>query len=169
MRSMLAALLLIPALACAEPAPLKVGDALPAFHFNDQHDKPMSIGADTRLVLFTADKSAGDMLNGLLKQRPGDFMEQRKIVYIADISRMPGLISSMIALPKMRDYAYRMAIGAEEEQTAMLPRAEDSVTVLSLENGKIKTMQQFKETEAAALAALIDTAPIAQAAPVKTH
>lgn len=167
MRTMLAALLLIPALACAEPVPLKVGDVLPAFHLNDQHDKPMRIGMETRLVLFTADKSAGDMLHGLLKQRPGDFMEQRKIVYIADISRMPGLVSSMIALPKMRDYAYRMAIGAEEEQTAMLPRAEDSVTVLTLENGRVNTMQQFKESEAAALAALIDAAPIVQAAPLK--
>lgn len=160
MRAMISALLLLPALAWADGAALKVGDSLPAFSLNDQHDKPMPIGADTRMVLFTADKSAGDMLNGLLKERPGDFMEQRKIVYIADISRMPGLISSMIALPKMRDYAYRMAIGAEEDQTAMLPRAEDSVTVMTLDAGRIKAMQQFKETDGQALAALLDAAPV---------
>ncbi len=164
MRSMLAALLLMPALAMADTAMLKPGDALPAFSLNDQHDKPMPIGANTRLVLFTADKSAGDMLNGLLNERPGDFMEQRRIVYIADISRMPGLISSLIALPRMRDYAYRMAIGEEEEQTAMLPRAEDSVTVVTLEAGKIKAMQPFKETEAQALAALLDAAPVGEVA-----
>lgn len=169
MRSMLAALLLLPALAMAdEPATmLKVGDALPAFQLNDQHDKPMPIGPDTRMLLFTADKSAGDMLNGLLKERPGDFMAQRKIVYIADVSRMPGFITSMVALPKMRDYAYRMAVGMDEAQTVMLPRAEDSVTLLGLEAGKVKSIQQFKETEAAALAAVLDAAPVVQEAPAK--
>lgn len=167
MRRMFAALVLLPALAMADDAVslLKSGDALPVFKLNDQHDKPMPVGPDTRLLLFTADKSAGDMLNGLLKERPGDFMEKRKIIYIADISRMPGFITSMVALPKMRDYAYRMAIGAEEEQTAMLPRAEDSVTVLSLEQGKIKELRQFKETEAQSLAALLDAQPVGESAP----
>ncbi|MEW6764956.1 MAG: FAD/FMN-containing dehydrogenase [Pseudomonadota bacterium] len=169
MRSMLAALLLLPALAMADEqgTMLKVGDPLPTFQLNDQHDKPMPIGDDTRMVLFTADKSAGDMLNGLLKERPGDFMVQRKIVYIADISRMPGFITSMVALPKMRDYAYRMAVGMEEAQTMMLPRAEDSVTVLGLEAGKVKSIQQFNESKAAALAALLDAAPVVQAEPAR--
>lgn len=162
MRRFLAALLLVPALALADEGVklLKPGDTLPVFKLNDQHDKPIALGPDTRAILFTADKTAGDMLNGLLKERPADFMPQRKLVYIADISRMPGWVTSMIALPRMREYPYRMAIASEEGQTAMLPRAEDSVTVILLEGGKVKELLMFKESEAQPLAALLDGLPI---------
>jgi len=161
MRVLLAALLLIPVLAFAEVPTLKVGDALPVFQLNDQHDKTFPLPADTRLIVFTADKSAAEMINGLLKQQAADYMSQRKMVYIADISAMPGFITSMIALPKMRDYAYRVAVGAEKAQTEMLPRAVDNVTVIGIESGKVKSIQQFKETEASQLSAALD-----QVAPV---
>ena len=159
MRSFFAALLLIPMFAFAEVPTLKVGDAVPAFQMNDQHDKPFPLPADMHLIVFTADKSAAEMINGLLKQQPADYMSQRKMVYIADISAMPGFITSMVALPKMRDYAYRIAIGAEKEQTEMLPRAVDSVTVIGIESGKVKSIKQFKETEASQLSAVLNDAP----------
>lgn len=166
MRSMLAALLILPSLAFApahadEPVELlKVGDALPAFQLNDQHDKPMPIGAETRALVFTADKSAGEVVNDLLKARPADFMPQRGIVYLADISRMPSFITSMIALPRMREYPYRMALATEEGQTAMLPVLEDHVTVLMLEEGKVREILQFKEAASAELAAVLDGMPV---------
>ena len=162
MRILFAALLLIPSLVFADTVMLKVGDPVPAFQLNDQHDKPFPLPADTRLIVFTADKSAAEMINGHLKQQPSDYMNQRKMVYIADISAMPGFITSMVAIPKMRDYAYRIAIGAEKEQTEMLPRNVDSVTLIKAESGKVVSIQQFKETEASSLiAALNDVVPTA--------
>jgi hypothetical protein len=160
MRTVFAALFLVPALAFslafADTLMTKEGDALPAFQLNDQHDKPFPVPADTRAILFTADKSAGDMINGFLKQQAADYMTQRKIVYIADISAMPGFITSMVALPKMRDYTYRIAIGAEKEQTQMLPRNVDSVTLIEIKTGKIASIKQFKETEAGQLATALN-------------
>ena len=162
MRILFAALLLIPSLVFADTVMLKVGDPVPAFQLNDQHDKPFPLPADTRLIVFTADKSAAEMINGHLKQQPSDYMNQRKMVYIADISAMPGFITSMVAIPKMRDYAYRIAIGAEKEQTEMLPRNVYSVTLIKAESGKVVSIQQFKETEASSLiAALNDVVPTA--------
>jgi hypothetical protein len=151
MRTLLATLLLIPALAFADTATLKVGDPVPVLQLNDQFDKPFSVPVDTRLIVFTADKSASEMINGMLKQNPADFMTQRKMVYIADISGMPSFITNMVALPKMRDYAYRIAICMEKEQTAMLPRSVDSVTLIKTLSGKVVSIQQFKETDASQL------------------
>lgn len=170
MRKLFAVLALIPTLVLAEEVikPIKPGDTLPPLKLNDQHDKPMPIGPETRVILFTADKTAGDMLNGLLKERPADFMSQRRLVYIADISRMPGLITSMIALPRMREYPYRMAVAHEEGQTAMIPRAEDSVTVIHLDNGKVKELKTFKETEVQALATLLDSLPVVMESPTSS-
>lgn len=159
MRKLLAVLLLVPSLSFADPALLKVGDALPNFQLNDQHDKPYPLPADLQAILFTADKSAGDVINGLLKQQPADYLPQRKAIYIADISAMPGFITSMVAMPKMRDYAYRIAIGAEKNQTAMLPRAEDQVTLIYLQNGKVTRIEQFKETDATSLGTALNALP----------
>lgn len=156
MRTLFAGLLLVPTLVFADTVMLKAGDAVPVFQLKDQHDKPFPIPEDTRLIVFTADKSAAEMINGHLKQQPADYMSQRKIVYIADISAMPGFITNMVALPKMRDYSYRIAIGAEKEQTAMLPRAEDSVTLIKSDAGKVISIQQFKETEVSALTAALN-------------
>lgn len=159
MRTLFAALLLVPTLVFADTVMLKAGDAVPVFQLKDQHDKPFPITEDTRLIVFTADKSAAEMINGHLKEQAADYMNQRKIVYIADISAMPGFITSMVALPKMRDYSYRIAIGAEKEQTAMLPRAEDSVTLIKSDDGKVTSIQQFKETERSQLIATLNEMP----------
>ena len=156
MRTLFAALLLMPSLVFADVSILKAGDSLPIFQLNDQHDKPFPLPADTRFIVFTADKSAAEMINGHLKQQPNEYMSQRKMVYIADISAMPGFITSMVALPKMRDYAYRIAIGAEKEQTEMLPRSKDSVTLIKTEAGKVVSIEQFKETEVSQLTATLN-------------
>ncbi|MEW5837684.1 MAG: hypothetical protein AB1717_02495 [Pseudomonadota bacterium] len=156
MRTLIAGLLLVPGMLFADSAVLKVGDAVPTFQLNDQHDKPLQMPHDLQAIVFTADKSAAEMINGHLKQQAADYMAQRRVVYIADISAMPGFITEMVALPKMRDYAYRIAIGAKAEQTAMLPRAEDSVTLIRTDAGKVTSIQQFKESEAGQLGSALN-------------
>ena len=159
MRALLAGLLLVTGLVFADATLLKESDPVPSFQLNDQHDKPFSMPQDLQAIVFTADKSAAEMINAHLKQQSADYMPQRRVVYIADISAMPGFITEMVAIPKMRDYAYRIAIGAQKKQTDMLPRAEDSVTLIRAEAGKVKSIQQFKETEAGQLATALNALP----------
>lgn len=148
MRSLLAALILVPAMAWAETAVLQPGDVLPALNLNDQHDQPYALPENARILLVTATKSAGGVANEVLKGIPREEQERRGIVYVADVSGMPSLVTSMFALPKMRDYGYRIMIGAEAEQTAMLPRAEDEVTLIELEQGKLKSVEKLRDAEA---------------------
>lgn len=148
MRSLLAALILVPALASADVAVLQPGDALPVLNLNDQHDKPYALPDNTRVLLVTSTKPAGAVANEVLKVIPQMEQERRGIVYIADVSGMPGLVTTMFALPKMRDYGYRIMVGTEPDQTAMLPRAEDAVTLIQLEQGKIKAIEKAGDAEA---------------------
>lgn len=146
MRSLLAVLILLPALGvAAETAVLRPGDTLPTFKLNDQHDKPYPIPANSRVLLVTADKTSGELAHEVLKDIPQPEQERRGIVYLADLSGMPSFITRMFALPKMRDYEYRMMIGFEPEQTAMLPRVADAVTVIELDAGRIKSVEPVRD------------------------
>lgn len=148
MRSLLAALILLPALACAEIAVLRPGDSLPTFKLNDQHEQPYAIAANARVLLVTADKASAGLAHEVLKDIPQGELERRGIVYVADVSGMPSLVTSMFALPKMREYGYRIMIGMESEQTAMLPRTAEAVTLLELESGRIKSVEAVRDVPA---------------------
>lgn len=143
MRSLLAALLLIPAMVWAETALLAPGDALPALQLEDQHGQPYALPEGTHIILFTASKTAGGVANEVLQTIPREEQERRGIVYIADVSGMPSFVTRMFALPKMQEYAYRIMIGREPEQTAMLPRAQDAVTLLVLEQGRVQSIEHL--------------------------
>ena len=54
----------------ADAAPILPGAVLPALALEDQHGRTVSTSANTRLVLFAADKAASDLINEVLAARP---------------------------------------------------------------------------------------------------
>lgn len=119
---------------------LAVGDKLPMLTLHDQHDQPMAISKDTRLLLFAAEKPAADLLTAYLEEQPDDFLELNAAVYLMDISGMPKMITRMFALPKMRKRPYRVLLAEDAETLAFLPRHQNQVTVIRLENGRVESL-----------------------------
>lgn len=142
-----------PGLAAA--APLSVGDALPQTSFENQHGKPEAFpGADTRRVLFAVEKAPSDVVNDYLTALGVEAMRQQGIVFLADISGMPGFVTQTFALPKMRKRPYAILLATKAEQCAFMPHEKDAVTVLHLHQGKITQIQFARD--AAALKSAID-------------
>lgn len=50
---------------------------------------------------------------------------------------MPSLIAKWFAIPKMKDYPYRVALDRGGNATAGIPRQPDQVTLLHLNQGDI--------------------------------
>lgn len=117
--------------------PLKTGDPLPVLALTDQHEKPATLGTETRHLIFAADKGASEMVTTLLDTRGGAWLKQTNGVYLADIHRMPGLISRMFALPQLREKTYPITIGRNEPDLAMFPRKKDCATLISVQDGKL--------------------------------
>ena len=69
-------------------APLKKGDLLPSITLNNQHKKPITISADIRTLLFSADKAPSMVINQLLKGKH-DYLAKHKGYFITDIKGMP--------------------------------------------------------------------------------
>lgn len=120
--------------------PLSVGSTLPELTFKDQHDKPVAIPPDTRWILIASEKPVSDMVSAVLSAEPPGVMSRTRLIYVADISGMPALITHMFALPKLRELPFSIALVrevAEVNQLSDFPRQPGAATLLRLENGRI--------------------------------
>ena len=114
---------------------------MPALTLEDQHGETHTLDASVRLVIFTREMGAGDMVKDLLAENGGEILSERGAIYVADVNRMPGLIRRMFALPSMRKRPYPMWLDTEGTATADLPAVEGKPTLLFLEDGKVKKIR----------------------------
>ena len=128
-------LLLVAASAGAEP--YAVGGTLRPFSVEDQHGARATVGEGVRAILVSRDMDAGDIVKGALADADQRFLDERGVVYVADISGMPALISRMIALPRMRERKYRVLVDREGTIARDFPRVEKRPTLVGLEGLRI--------------------------------
>ena len=86
----------------ADAEPYHAADVIRPFSLETQHGTRVEIGAATRLVLVTHDMDAGKIARAVLEEHTEDTLAERHAVYVANISRMPGFVSRLIAIPRMR-------------------------------------------------------------------
>ena len=103
-----------------------MGEELGSLNYPDQHGKVHPVAVDRSVVLFAPGRTGAAAAQQLFEH------------YVTDISRMPSLVTSMFALPRMRKFSYLVLLGYEHEQTAMFPRRENHVTVLDVRGGKVE-------------------------------
>ena len=152
-------LLLIPILfpAFVSAASLEVGTPMPVMTLKDQHDTTRTVDANTRLLIFSAEREVSALVETALADQTADSLSAAGIQYVSDISAMPGMVTSMIALPKMRRRPYPMLLGRTAEETAMLPREPGKATLIASEGGSITSVQFIDD--AASLRAALGFAP----------
>ncbi|MNH40051.1 hypothetical protein D3C79_1013080 [compost metagenome] len=68
-------------------------------------------------------------------------------MFVADIQRMPALISRLFAIPAMRDYSYRVVLDREGSVATRYAGAEDKVLWLQLDKGQVVSQREFATAE----------------------
>ncbi len=124
----------------AGAAPLAVGDTLRLPRLEDQHGRAFDVAPATRTLLFAADKAASDLVMQVFDGIGAERLDAMQLRYVADISAMPALVTSMFALPALRKRAYPVGLARDATLTAELPREGGSVTVLRIEAGRITAL-----------------------------
>jgi hypothetical protein len=145
--------LLILALACqcllATAAPHAVGAPWPGLTLPDQHDKAMTLAGDKlRVVLFAAERKPGDWAQEVIDKSCKEAATTGRLALVLDISRMPSLVTTMFALPGFRARAFPILLARDKAPVDFLPLKEASVTVLTLEAGKVIAID-YADNEAA--------------------
>lgn len=139
------ALLLSPGIAAADT--LREGAKLPELALTDQHEAPMPIDATVRRILYTRDMDGGDIVKEALATDGTAKLSAAHAVYISDISRMPGFVTSMFALPAMKKRPYRFLLDRDGKATADLPYQPGRVTVIDVDAGTVTSIRFAQSTD----------------------
>ena len=152
--SLLAVAAGLPTVASAQTtSTVQVGQRLPALALKDQHDKPWQIDANTRLLMFAASRQASNLVQAVLQNLPPDQLTRKNALYLADMGKMPGIITRTFALPALKKLPYPIGVSTDESTLAAWPRQGDAVTLIELDQHLVKRIS-FVSTEADLRAAL---------------
>lgn len=141
-----AALLLLCLLSTAALA-LEPGERLAPWTLLDQHDATYTLDDQTRVLLVARDMDGAKLVNAALEDKAKGYLEQRQAVFLADISRMPRVIASLFALPKMRDYSYRILLDRDARIAPRYPSGEGEVLWLQLDGLQIVSQHAFSRAD----------------------
>ena len=133
------------------------GEHIAPWTLHDQHDQTYTLGDDTRILLVAHDMDGGKLVKAALAEQSKGYLEARDAVFVADIQRMPALISKLFAVPAMRDYSYRVMLDRDGQVAGRYPAAEGQVLWLQLEQGMVQSQQTFASAQA--LKAALEQAP----------
>ncbi len=145
MRSVLAVFML---LFCASAMALEKGERLLPWTLLDQFDKAYTLDQQARILLVARNMTGAKLLKAALEEKPKGFLEARQAVFVADVSRMPAVISTLFAVPAMRDYNYRVLLDSQSRVASRYPAAEDQVLWLDLERGVLRDSRTVTDAQA---------------------
>lgn len=152
---MKAACLLLLCLISASAMALETGERLAPWTLLDQHDQAYTLDNQLQVLLVAQSMDAAKLVDAALQGKPKGYLEQRHTVFLADISRMPKVIATLFALPKMRDYNYRILLDRDARITPRYLVETASVLWLDLRDGKLQGQRSF--TDARELAQALET------------
>ena len=129
---------------------LVVGTTIADMKLNDQFDKPLTLKADTKKVIFAFSKDGAHVCNDYFKTQAASYLADNKSVFVADVSSAPSLIRSMFIMPGLKDFKHTVYL-LDDENIAAPYRAQmdtEKIVIVSVENLKItniKTITSEKE------------------------
>ena len=131
----------------ATAAPLQTGEFVPAMKLKDQHEQPVVITRDTRIIFFAAEMSASRMMTKALEGLPASTLKDKSAIYIADISSMPAPISTFVAVPRMQKLPYSVAVLRYALEGSQLPSKAGAVTALRIDDGRISSVEYAQSAQ----------------------
>ena len=141
-----AVLLLALSATCAQA--VEVGERLAPWTLLDQFDQPYSLNDELQVLLVARSMAGAKLLAAALDQQPKGYLESRKAVFLADISRMPSVIVTAFAVPAMRDYNYRVMLDRSARIAPRYPVENDAVLWLQLQQGRLQAQRTFTQASA---------------------
>ena len=124
--------------AVSQPASDLVGTHFPNLQIKDQHDVPVTLPGAAAVIVFANAKAVDEWADPVLAAYGRQQMDEHHVVYLSDIHRMPWLIGKMIALPKLRERKYSVALIRDELEAPVLAGTEKGcLKWIQVQSGKI--------------------------------
>jgi hypothetical protein len=119
---------------------VKIGDAINITNVKDQFEKTMSIDSSVKKIILSFTKENGEIVKSFLEQNP-NYLKDNNIKYLADLSGAPSFVLSWFMMPKFKKYNYSMGIVTDENKLKNIPRQNEKITIITLNNLKITNIE----------------------------
>lgn len=122
-------------------APLKIDSPLSmleSFKYETPQGRQMKIPNKTKLVIVAFEKDTGALVNEYLNTQSPFYLLKNNSIFIADINKMPSIVTNMFALPKLQKYKHLIYLHYSDKLQDTVPNKEQKITLLRFENSKIK-------------------------------
>ena len=128
---------------------ITVGKKIQNVTINDQFDKPISLTSKTKKIIFVFKKASGHIVRNFLDSKPDDYLVNKNVAFIADISGMPSIITSMFAIPDLQKHKYPVMLIKDEDAAKKYKneKYEDYITIVSLNNFRITSITLVSTAE----------------------
>jgi hypothetical protein len=126
----------------------EVGKPFPAYTLADQFGNTHSLSPATRFVVVASEKGVSERLNEWLKPKEQGFLAAHKTEYVSDIEPMPGIITKMFALPKMKKYPFTLLLATEKDFARTYPNQKGKIAVFVLDDNQVLADLKFLDTPA---------------------
>jgi hypothetical protein len=133
----------------------EVGQPFPVYTLMDQFGKTNTLAETTRFVVVASEKQVSTGLNAWLKTKEAGYLADHAAEYVSDIEPMPGIITVLFALPKMKKYPFPVLLAREKSFAATYPSEAGRIAVFHLDAGQVLTAVSFVETPAEVEALLV--------------
>ncbi len=136
-------------------APIKLDTPIYKFNsykFETPQGRNMRVPRKTDLVIVAFEKETGALVNKYLDTKDPYYLLKKRTIFIADINKMPDMITKMFALPKLQKYKHLIYLHYGEKFQNDIPHKQDMITLFSIEHGKVKDISYIttvKELQAA--------------------
>ncbi len=134
----------------ANASQLQRGSAL-ALLQNIEYQTPqgnaIKIPKETKLIIISSEKDTGKLVNEYLSTQSSNYLQKRGAIFIADINKMPSIITKAFALPKLRSFAHTIYLNYGEELAEKLPPQDDKIMLVFFKTSKIKEIRFISTKE----------------------
>ena len=126
-----------------------VGNSLESLALNDQFEKPQTLSAETKKVIFAFSKDMGHMSNEFFDKQDADYLAKHNAVFVADVSGAPSLIRSMFIMPGLKDFKHTVLV-IEDQNIAASYRIEahkETIMIVDIDNFIIENISYISSEE----------------------
>lgn len=124
-----------------------VGDLLPVLELKDARDQPRAVDDTIRRIYLSVDRRGGTLVREAMAQDGATLLSAQRAVTIAEISEAPGFVKRLIR-SGLADRPYPTLIDAAGLTRELLPRREDQVTIVDLQQRRITALRFVGEAPA---------------------
>ena len=124
----------------ADNTPLK---QLNSFIYETPTGQEIEIPKDIKLIIISYEKDIAEEINGYLDTQDSSYLLKHNAIFIADVHKMPRLIAKIVAIPRLQKYKHPIYLYYGEELEKIALRKEAKITVLHVENEKIKEIRHI--------------------------